>query len=197
MVELLSKIVGLVRDPVLVAVVLSFGLTVILIWKLFDKQYEFVQARLDMMQRENEELRKQIAVFRQENERLRQATQMISIVVEDLRAQPQKIERQLAEIDTLGSQLAKGMTARDAQVEQLKSFFDATLIAISNQNSQFTTIQSGFERLELALQKLGPSRELVQLIRQTLQALRDNQHRSLASLDEIEGHAAAFLAKTP
>jgi chromosome segregation ATPase len=196
MVELFSKFVSLFRDPVLIAVVVSFGLTLFVVWKLFDKQYEFVKARLDMLLKENEDLRKQIELFRQENDRLRQSTKMISIVVEDLRTQPQKIEKQLAGIDTLHSQLVRGLTASEAQAQQLRSFLSDLLNEVSSQNVAAAHIQKeAFYRLEAAISNLAPQRELIDLIRHMFSALRDNQIHSMKTLEEIERQAAALMGK--
>ena len=171
MIELFSKILSLISDPTVVVILLCFALTLVLIWKLFGKQYEFVKDRLEMLSKENENLRTQIETFRQENERLGKSTAMISGFVRDLQSQPEKMQ-------------------------QLESLLRSMLSLLSQDAARMVQVQKdGFASLEGALKNLGPNREVVQLINGILEALQASQNQSARSLDELTKHATALLGE--
>src|SRR5712664_4878476 len=102
MTELFLKLLDKIKDPVLVAILISFLLVVFILWRLFGKQHEFIQERVEILRRENEDLqrfvrdrveilrqenddlRKQIQIFRDENERLRTASSNLVVAVRQI-----------------------------------------------------------------------------------------------------------------
>src|SRR5580765_8602869 len=109
MIELLKRLLDIIANPVLVAVIVSFVMTVLILWRLFEKQHDFIKERVELLRQENEDLRRQIQIFKEENERLRNASSMIVTAVDELRAQPLLSQKQLEELHTISEAARKAV----------------------------------------------------------------------------------------
>jgi cell division protein FtsB len=194
MADLLLKLLSFIRDPRIILIAISFFLLVLLIWKLLEKQHEFLKERLDTLLQSNEDLRKQINILREENERLRQSTTIISTVAGDLQSQPQRLQRQIAEAEKVIRQIADNAAARPDHIRQLESFLTNMLSEISRGTEEAARIQhDGLLRLDASLRRLGPNHEILRLIRDMSQALLANREQSLTALDQVSRQATALL----
>ncbi|HJP95835.1 MAG TPA: hypothetical protein VJ843_00530 [Candidatus Saccharimonadales bacterium] len=150
MAELLKKLLETASNPVIVIIILLFALTITVLWRLFEKQHDFIRERVELLfqkqhdfirerleilktenehlqrqvksfREDNEKLHLQMQVFREENNQLRKASSAIVRAVEDLQKQPLLYQQHIDEINTLTREVAESLQ-RNASI-QLEAFY--------------------------------------------------------------------------
>jgi regulator of replication initiation timing len=86
--KFIEKIFEIVGDPTIIVIISAFIITIIILWRFFNKQHQFIKERLDLMRQENEDLRKQLSSFKEENEKLRIVTNSLNTFSNTLQKQP-------------------------------------------------------------------------------------------------------------
>jgi hypothetical protein len=168
---------------------LSFALTVLILWRLYDKQRElfqtqteFIRERMDLYKQENEELRRQILAFRDENERLRNASSMIVDAVDDLRAQLLLSQKHLDELQTI-SEAAKmaveqSLPATKKVIENSSRMIEAVQ-RIARANEQALEIQiGGFNNLQRAIRERAADKEIAAIVQELIHLVGESQRDS-------------------
>jgi hypothetical protein len=200
MTDLLGRIFDAIGNPVLIAVIASFALTVLILWKLFDKQRElfqtqteFIRERMDLYKQENEELRRQILTFRSENERLRQASSMIVDAVDELRAQPLLSQKQLDELQTISSAakmaVERSLPATKEVIANSSRMIEAVQL-IARANEQALEIQiAGFNNLQQAIRERAEDKEIAAVVQEFIHLVGESQRGLNNSIRDLEERA--------
>lgn len=203
MTDLLGRIFDAIGNPVLVAVIASFALTVLILWRLFDKQRElfqtqteFIRERMDLYKQENEELRRQILTFRSENERLRNSSSMIVNAVEELRAQPLLSQKQLDELQAISEAAQKAveqsLPATKQVIENSSRMIEAVQ-RIAMTNAQALEIQmEGFTNLQLAIKERAADKEIAAIVKELIHLVGQSQERLSISIRDLEERARSI-----
>jgi len=212
--ELLGRIFDAIGNPVLVAVVASFALTVFILWKLYEKQrelfqthyekqtelfqtqHDFIQQRMDIYKKENEELRGQIQAFRDENERLRTASSMIVGAVDELRAQPLLSQKQLDELQTISESaklaVEQSLPATKNLIENSSRMIQAVQ-QIASANEQALQIQiGGFDNLQRAIRERAADNEIAVIVQELIHRVGESQRELSDSVRELEERARSI-----
>jgi hypothetical protein len=210
MTELLGRIFDGIGNPVLIAVIASFALTALILWKLFDKQRElfdkqrelfqdqteFIRERMDLYKQENEELRRQLVTFRSENERLRNTSSMIVDAVDELRAQPLLSQKQLDQLQVI-SETAKiaieqSLPATRKVIENSSRMIEAVQ-QIANNNEQALEIQIvGFDNLQRAIRERAPDKEIAAIVKELIHLVGESQRGLSNHIRDLEERARAI-----
>lgn len=203
MTELLKRIFDAIGNPVLVAIIASFALTVLILWRLFEKQrelfktqHEFIRERIDLYKQENEELRRQIQAFRNENERLRSASSMIVDAVDELRAQPLLGQKQLNELQAISEAATKAveqsLPATKEVIDNSSRMIEAVRnIAITNERALKIQIE-GFAQLQAATRERASDQEILAIVQELIHVVGENQRGLGDSIRNLEERADAI-----
>jgi len=203
MTDLLGRIFDAIGNPVLIAVIASFALTVLILWKLFDKQRElfqtqteFIRERMDLYKQENEELRRQILTFRSENERLRKASSMIVDAVDELRAQPLLSQKQLDELQIISSAakmaVERSLPATKEVIENSSRMIEAVQL-IARANEQALEIQvAGFNNLQQAIRERAEDKEIAAIVQEFIHLVGQSQGGLSNSIRDLEERARSL-----
>lgn len=203
MTELLSRILDALGNPVLIAVAANFVLTILLLWKFYEKQRElfltqteFIRDRIELYKQENEELRRQIQTFREENERLRKTSSLIVNAVDDLRAQPLLSQKQLDELQTISNAariaVEQSLPATKEMLENSVHIIDA-VHRIAQANEKTLQIQiAGFNNLERAVQERAGDQEIAAIVQELVHLVGESQRGLGARIRDLEERAGAL-----
>ena len=205
MIELLGRILDAIGNPVLVAVIASFALTVLILWRLFDKQRElfktqneFIRERMDLYKQENEELRRQLLTFRSENERLRNASSMIVGAVDELRAQPLLSQKQLDELQKISEAAKKAVEQSLPATKEVIANSSRMIEAvqrIARTNEQALEIQiGGFNHLQQAIRERSPDTEIAAVVQELIHLVGESQRELSDSIRNLEERARSIRA---
>jgi type II secretory pathway pseudopilin PulG len=207
MTELLKRILDAIGNPVLVAVIASFALTVLILWRLFEKQrelfktqHEFIRERMDLYRLENEELRRQILTFRNENERLRSTSSMIVNAVDELRAQPLLGQKQLEELQTISEAAKKAveesLPATKEVIENSSRMIEAVQ-QIARTNEQALNIQiEGFGQLQHAIRERASDKEILAIVQDLIHLVGESQRGLGDSIRDLEERALSMRRRS-
>lgn len=207
MTELLKTIFDAIGNPVLVAIIASFALTVLILWRLFEKQrelfktqHEFIRERIDLYKQENDELRRQIQSFRNENERLRSASSMIVEAVDELRAQPLLGQKQLDELQAISEAAKKAveqsLPATKEVIENSSRMIEAVQqIAITNERALNVQIE-GFAQLQGAIRERASDQQILAIVQELIHVVGENQRGLGDSIRELEERAQALRRRS-
>jgi hypothetical protein len=207
MTELLGRILDAIGNPVLVAVIASFALTVLILWRLFDKQRElfktqneFIRERMDLYKQENEELRRQILTFRSENERLRNTSSMIVDAVDELRAQPLLSQKQLDELQTISEAAKKAVEQSLPATKEVivnSSRMIEAVQQIARTNEQALEIQiGGFNNLQRAIRDRSSDKEIAAIVQELIHLVGESQRELSDSVKNLEERARSIRANS-
>lgn len=165
MLELLEQLVSFVKNPAVAASLLS-GLAVIATVRWFyEKQHQFIRERLDLLDKENAEIRRRNDELRdaaeaakEENKRLRQVAADLGQVVEQLRQEP-LLTRQHLEALREATKAVQDLPSSALRIVERSSALSAELVGVQTE---------GFYRLEMAIRENSGSRELRDVLERTL-----------------------------
>jgi len=193
MADLIGKLLSIISDPVVITVIVSFGITITVLWKLFEKQHEFIRERVELLRQENEDLRRQIQIFREENERLRKASAMLVNAIEDLRAQPLLTQKQLDELRTI-SETAK--QAADQSLPATRALIDRSSLLVDEIrhivkiNEHSLMIQKdGFNQLAAALERRASNQEIIKILGDLIEIVGHSQQKLGDGIMQLEERA--------
>jgi hypothetical protein len=177
--ELISRLLNIISDPVVVIVIVSFGITITVLWKLFEKQHEFIRERVELLRQENEDLRHQILIFRDENERLKKVTMMLTSTIDDLRAQPLLTQNQLDEIRKVS----------ETAIRAAEQSIPITNKLVQLNENLFITQREGFNQLAYALERKAPYLEIVDIVQELIRIVGKNQQNLSENIRQLEERA--------
>jgi hypothetical protein len=213
MIELLGKLLDRI-DPVLAAVIISFVLTIFVLWRFFGKQHEFFREQADtwkqdasLWKQDNEELRKQIQFFRgeiqlfkEENDRLRKASSMLVVAVEQIQAQPLLGEQQIEELrmiaETAKRAVLENLPVTNEVVKSSIRIFEAVQ-EINRMNEISLSIQKeGFGKLENAIRESASNQDVIAITQQLIHLIGENQRGLADRIMELDQQARELSSKS-
>ncbi|MBI4469735.1 MAG: hypothetical protein HY650_10485 [Acidobacteria bacterium] len=177
---LLEKLLEVIGDPVIIAVVLAFGITIGVLWRLFTKQHEFIRERVELLRQENQDLRKQVEQLRTENERLKNLSSQIQAVVVTLREQSSISENALERIVSVERRLLPELRSSLADVAERSERSDHQLVSVLA------------ELKEVFVKQMVGRREVAQLA-MLVESVADTSQDSSRRLAEIAQRARRII----
>jgi len=197
MTGLIERLLNAISNPVIVTIIISFILTLIVLWKLFEKQHDFIKERVELLRQENEDLRKQIQIFREENERLRNASSIIVRAVDQLQSQPILGQKQLEELHGISESIKKAveqnLPASRALIESAQSITDE-LRKIAELNELSIGNQSDMiHGLQYAIEKRASDADILLIVQQLINVVGQSQQQLGGSISKLEQQAQALL----
>lgn len=177
--ELISRLLNIISDPVIVIVIISFGITITVLWKLFEKQHEFIRERVELLRQENEDLRRQILIFRDENERLKKVGTMLTSAIDDLRAQPLLTQKQLDEVNRVS----------ETAIRAAEQSIPITNMLAQVSENIFIAQRDGFTQLAEALERKAPYFEVVNIVQELIRIVGRNQESLTENIRQLEARA--------
>lgn len=190
MADLIGKLLNIISDPVVVTVVVSFGITITVLWKLFEKQHDFIRERVELLRQENEDLRRQVQIFREENDRLRKVSTMLVNAVEDLRAQPMLTQKQLDELraisETAKQAAAQNIPATRALIDKSSLVVDEIRHIVEINQHSLMIQKDGFNQLAAALEQRGSNQEILKILSDLIEIVGHSQQKLSDSIMQLE-----------
>jgi len=176
----IEKLLTVVGDPVIIAIILAFGITIGVLWRLFTKQHEFIRERLDLLRQENQDLRQHIEALRTENERLKSLSGQIQAVVVTLREQSSVSENALQRIVAV---------ERDILPELSASLTKAS----ESSGRSADQVSSALSELREVLVGRSAGRQAVAELAKLVESLADTSHDSSRRLAEVAHQARRII----
>jgi hypothetical protein len=168
--ELLQQLAGLIKNPAVVASLLSGSAVIAVVRWFYEKQHAFIRERLDLLDKENadirrrnEELKEIAATAKEENKRLREVAGDLGRVVEQLRQEPLLTRQHLEELRE-ATKAVQSLPSSTLRILERSSILSADLVSAQ---------EEGFSRLEQAIRESPGSRELIDVLQRTLGLIAD------------------------
>jgi hypothetical protein len=177
---LLKKLLEIVSDPIIIAIILAFGITIGILWRLFAKQHEFIRERVDLLRQENQDLRRHIEELRTENERLKSLSGQIQAVVVTLREQSSMSENALERIVAVERKLLPELSSSLATVSE------------SSQASAHHITSALMELKQVLTRQFVGRQEIVELAK-LMESLADTSRDSSRHLEYVAQRARQII----
>jgi ABC-type transporter Mla subunit MlaD len=174
-------------------------LTLVVLWKLFEKQHDFIKERVELLRQENEDLRKQIQIFREENERLRNTSSMIVRAVDQLQSQPILGQKQLEELygvsEAIKKAVEQNLPASRALIEstqsvthELRKIAELNELSIVNQSQMI-------DNLQRAIKRRASDEDILMIVQQLIRIVGQSQRQLGESVSNLEQQTEALLSQ--
>jgi hypothetical protein len=166
--KLFEKIFSIIGDPTIIAIISAFAITIIILWRIFDKQHQFIKERLDLMRQENADLRKQLSSFKEENEKLKNVTNSLKIFSNTLQKQPLLSEETTISLKILSDKTKNIMECNDDLKQSIYSAINSMQSGIESMNysseKSSKYILEGIRELEHVVVKKERTNEEISIV---------------------------------
>lgn len=180
---LLEKLFSVVSDPVVIAVIIAFGITIGVLWRLFTKQHDFIRERLELLRQENQDLRTHIDELRTENERLKSLSGQIQAIVVTLREQSSMSEEVLGQIVAVERKVLPELTS------------SLTTVSETSQRSAYE-ISSALKEVSKVIPRLLAGRKEVEELAKLVESIAHASQDSSRRLEEVAHRARQIIDRS-
>jgi predicted RNase H-like nuclease (RuvC/YqgF family) len=180
MMELMGRLLNLVRDPTVVVTVVTAALILLVMRRFYEQQHAFLKEQMDYLRRSYDEqhsfLSERLGLLRQENEAFRHRVEELTAQMKLVQEENQRLKSLTATFTALARQIQESPSLSDALVRELRQFSELT-----------ASIQhSGFARLEAALRDRAADREVIAIVHELVEAIGDSQSATAQRLRALE-----------
>jgi len=195
---LLEKLIEFINDPVLITVIVGFVLTIIILWRIFGKQHEFIKERIELLRQENNDLRIQLKEFKEENGRLRQTTKDMTHILVDLQKQP-LLSSETTKSLSLVAEKANYFVGFNREITE--SIQNASKLLQNGFSSMEKTnlesahrIQDGIMQIEYVISKKErTNKEISNVLYQLVEFIEENEKSKREQLAQLKENAHQLL----
>ena len=197
---LINKMLESISDPVLIVVIIGFSITIVMLWRIFEKQHDFFKERVDLLRQENEDLRIQLKEFKEENERLINTSRKMSSILHELQKQP-LLSKETTESLSLVAQKADELfifnQEINATIQKASKELQSNLKSIEHISFDSSSkIQIGIKQIENVINKKERSNEQISIVLNDLvEFIEVTENLKQEQLERIKNNARNLLTQ--
>ena len=197
---LIKKMLESISDPVLIVVIIGFSITIVMLWRIFEKQHDFFKERVDLLRQENEDLRIQLKEFKEENERLINTSRKMSSILHELQKQP-LLSKETTESLSLVAQKADELfifnQEINATIQKASKELQSNLKSIEHISFDSSSkIQIGIKQIENVINKKERSNEQISIVLNDLvEFIEVTENLKQEQLERIKNNARNLLTQ--